>query len=49
MERETKNTVRFAEQAELGAPPVVGTLYVAKWALPAGTKTLRVTLEADGE
>ena len=32
MERETKNTVRYQEEA-VGKPPVVGTLYVQRWAL----------------
>ena len=33
-ERETKNTVRFEEEAsESGEPPVIGTLYLQKWAL----------------
>lgn len=31
-EKETKNTVRFQEKPEKGKPPVVGTLYLAKWA-----------------
>ena len=30
-EKETKNTVRFAEVVEEGSPPVVTTLYVQKW------------------
>ena len=30
-EKETKNTVRFQEEPASGEPPVVGTLYVAKW------------------
>ena len=30
-EKETKNTVRFQEEPGAGQPPVVGTLYVAKW------------------
>lgn len=30
-EKETKNTVRFQEEPATGEPPVVGTLYVAKW------------------
>jgi hypothetical protein len=30
-EKETKNTVRFQEEPEAGQPPVVGSLYVAKW------------------
>ena len=32
MERETKDTVRYQEEA-VGKPPVVGTLYVQRWAL----------------
>lgn len=33
-ERETKNTVRFEEtENEEGNPPLIGTLYVQKWAL----------------
>lgn len=32
IERETKNTVRYQEEA-IGKPPVVGTLYVQRWAL----------------
>ena len=31
-ERETKNTIRFAEQPQAGTPPVVGTLYLQRWA-----------------
>lgn len=30
--KETKNTVRY-EEAESDQPPVIGTLYVQKWAL----------------
>jgi hypothetical protein len=29
-EKETKNTVRFAEEKRDGQPPIVGTLYVSK-------------------
>jgi len=33
-ERETKNTVRFEEEvSDSGEPPVIGTLYLQKWAL----------------
>jgi hypothetical protein len=32
LERETKNTVRYAEQTG-GKPPTVGTIYVQKWAM----------------
>jgi len=31
-EKETKNTVRYAEE-ETDSPPIIGTLYVKKWAL----------------
>lgn len=44
VEKETKNTIRYAEQPEAGTPPVIGTLYVQKWAV-AGAKTLTVTIE----
>ena len=30
LERETKNTFRYAEVTE-GQPPVVGTIYIQKW------------------
>ena len=49
LERETKNTVRYQEQAD-GKPPAVGTLYVQKWLL--GTRPpsqLRITLEEQKE
>ena len=45
LERETKNTIRYQEDAN-GKPPAIGTIYVQKWLL--GTmppKTLVVTLE----
>jgi hypothetical protein len=32
LERETKNTIRYAEDAS-GKPPAIGTLYVQKWML----------------
>jgi hypothetical protein len=32
LERETKNTIRYAEDAD-GNPPAIGTLYVQKWLL----------------
>ena len=43
-EKETKNTVRFQEKPEAGKPPVVGTLYVQKWAV-GETQALKVTIE----
>ena len=45
-ERETKNTVRFQEKAT-GKPPVIGTLYVQRWALGEPLpQRLTVTIEA---
>ena len=45
-ERETKNTVRFQEEAT-GKPPVIGTLYVQRWALGEPLpQRLTVTIEA---
>ena len=32
VERETKNTIRYAEDAD-GEPPAIGTLHVQKWLL----------------
>ncbi|MFQ5793640.1 MAG: hypothetical protein ACE5JP_01145 [Candidatus Bipolaricaulia bacterium] len=46
-ERETKNTIRYHEEpTEAGRPPVIGTLYLQKWAL--GTtppQKIHVTME----
>ena len=45
-ERETKNTVRFQEEAT-GKPPIIGTLYVQRWALGEPLpQRLTVTIEA---
>jgi hypothetical protein len=44
-EKETKNTVKFAEVQTQGEAPVIGTLYLQKWW--AGDSTnLKVTIEA---
>ena len=44
LERETKNTIRYQEDAN-GKPPAIGTLYVQKWLLgDAPPKTLSVTI-----
>jgi hypothetical protein len=44
LERETKNTVRYAEQTD-GKPPAVGTIYVQKWATGQNPpKTLVITI-----
>ena len=32
LERETKNTIRYSEEADAD-PPAIGTLYVQKWLL----------------
>lgn len=32
IDKETKNTVRYAEE-ETDSPPIIGTIYVKKWAL----------------
>jgi hypothetical protein len=42
-EKETKNTVRFTEKTEKGKPPLIGTLYVQKWAV-GDAKTVSVVL-----
>lgn len=42
VEKETKNTIRYAEQTD-GKPPIVGTLYIQKWAKPG--VALVVTIE----
>ena len=47
MEKETKNTIRYAEVAEEGKPPVIGTIYVQKWALKGIPEKVKVTLEVD--
>lgn len=43
-EKETKNTVRFQEDAVGGRSPIIGSLYVQKWAV-GDARSLRVTLE----
>jgi hypothetical protein len=44
IEKETKNTLRYAEVAE-GQPPVIGTLYVQKRALKGVPKRIQVTID----
>lgn len=45
LDKETKNTVRYAEEAE-ARRPVVGTVYVDKYELPRPyPKKIRVTIE----
>lgn len=45
-ERDTKNTVRFQEQNDQA--PVIGTLYVQKWALNqlGNPQTIQLTIES---
>jgi len=43
-EKETKNTIRFAEVTPKGQPPIMGTAYVQKWAVGDAAK-VKVTLE----
>jgi hypothetical protein len=46
LERETKNTIRYQEDAA-GNPPAIGTLYVQKWLLgKEPPKRLAVTVGA---
>jgi hypothetical protein len=48
LERETKNTIRYAEDAS-GKPPAIGTLYVQKWLLGNNPpQKLTITI-GDGE
>lgn len=34
VEKETKNTIRYAEKPEADKPPVTGAIYLQRWALP---------------
>ena len=44
-ERATKNTIRYEEQK--GTPPMVGILYLQKWAVGAPPpQSITVTIEA---
>jgi len=50
IEKQTKNTIRFKEaKNSLGPAPVIGSLYVQKWALEAmaqgNISALTVTIE----
>lgn len=42
-EKETKNTVKFEEVPAKGTPPIIGSLYVQKFAVEAA-ETLEVTV-----
>jgi len=43
-EKDTKNTVKFAEVQTQGEAPIIGSLYVQKWFVADATK-LKVTVE----
>lgn len=48
-EKETKNTIRFEEvESETGDPPVIGALYLQKWAVKrlGDPQKLKVTVDA---
>ena len=47
-EKETKNTIRYSEVAK-GEPPVIGTIYVQKWAVPNTPDKIKVTVQAEGK
>jgi hypothetical protein len=49
MEKETKNTVRYQEVQTEGQPPVIGTIYVQKWALKGIPKKVKVTLDLEAK
>jgi hypothetical protein len=33
LEKPTKNTVRYHEEASAGRPPIINTIYIQKWFL----------------
>jgi hypothetical protein len=43
-EKDTKNTVKFAEVLSQGEAPIIGSLYVQKWFIGDATN-LKVTVE----
>lgn len=43
-EKDTKNTVKFAEVQSQGEVPIIGSLYVQKWFIGDATN-LKVTVE----
>jgi len=46
-EKETKGTIRFKEVPEDGKPPIIGTLYMQKWAAGSAEKvTVTVSTES---
>ncbi len=48
LERETKNTIRYQEDAS-GKPPAIGTIYVQKWLIgDTPPRNLTVTISESG-
>jgi hypothetical protein len=47
-ERETKNTIRYAEDADVD-PPAIGTLYVQKWLLGDAPPQKLTVIIGEGE
>lgn len=45
-EKETKNTLKFEEVPATGKPPIIGCMYVQKWALSSKPATLEVIINA---
>ncbi len=43
-EKDTKNTIKFAEVQNQGEAPIIGTLYVQKW-FAEDAACLKVTVE----
>ena len=46
LERQTKNTYRFQEAAK-GEPPLIGTLYIQKWAFEKAPNRITVIIKAE--
>ena len=46
-EKETKNTVRYQEVPEPGRPPIVRTIYVAKWWFNGPADKIEITIKAN--
>jgi len=45
LEKETKNTYRYAVVQEGGKPPAVRTVYIEKWAVPSHPDKIKLTVE----
>jgi len=46
LEKETKNTFRYAVVVQGGKPPAVRTIYIEKWAIPSHPDKIKLTVEA---